>query len=164
MSQKRKKRSEIVYERPPLRQRLVSNPRRWTTRAVGVVAWVVLSALLMAMLQLESIAGVLLLTGVGAVAGILFVGVVKPSAHRIELMDDEVVVTTRRGDHFYLWSETAEVALVRSRFVHAHEFGVGLRPGATDDVVVRVDQQAWAQFSDRLSGVAKRHGVPVRTK
>lgn len=163
MSRKNKRAVDVVYERPALRDRLLS-PRRLLLWVLGVIAWVLVSALIMALLQLDSITRVLLTTGAGIIVALLFTAVVKPSTHQITVSADDLTVTTRRGDRVYPWTGTQGLAIQTARFTNIHDFAVLSGEKASDDVVVRADKETWVALVTTLSRTAEKHGVSLTEK
>lgn len=163
MSRKTKRASNVVYQRPDFRERLL-NPRRLLLWVVCLAAWLFGSALIQAFLQLGSIAVVLLTTGIGIVAAMLFTAVVKPSTHQITVSDRDLTITTRRGDHVYPWMAAQGMTVQTARFTNVHDLAVQTGPKTADDVVVRADAQTWAVLVADLSEVAETHGVSVTDK
>lgn len=163
MSRKSKRTTDVVYERPELRERLL-NPRRLSLWVLGIAGWIFASALILAFLQLGSFAGVLATTGAGIILALLFTAVVKPSTHQIAVSAEDLTVTTRRGDHVYPWIGTQALTVQTSRFTNVHDLAILNGKKNSDDVVVRADKETWGALVANLSKSAKAHGISLTEK
>lgn len=87
--------AEVVYELRPMRERLLSGPRRWALRVLLLIAWLTVITVVGWALQL-GFASAIVVGGVAPLIGVVGLTLVKPNARRV------VIVVTAAGK---TWTE-----------------------------------------------------------
>lgn len=152
-----------VYELRPLRERLLSGPRRWTLRVLLFLAWLIVINVVGWALQL-GFANAMLVGGVGPLIGVVGLTLVQPNARRVLISDRHLVVSAGGPDQAFWWDEVSQLKVRKGGFINVHDFVIKHGPGVYDNVVVKADQTTWAELVARLTDAAEAHDVPVTTR